>query len=157
MTLPVGFLNDWGSGKVRKIVTDCSAATETYLAHIWPDKAGMVFTPLGLIVLLLVFDWRLGLLCLVPVGIAFVFMAGMMGSGMQEAMKQYQNALETMSSEAVEYVRGIPVVKTFGQSVFSFRKFKKAIDNYSEWTIAYTRSMRNPGAGLYHCSRRPLP
>lgn len=148
VTLPVGFLNDWGSGKVRKIVTDCSAATETYLAHIWPDKAGMVFTPLGLIVLLLVFDWRLGLLCLVPVGIAFVFMAGMMGSGMQEAMKQYQNALETMSSEAVEYVRGIPVVKTFGQSVFSFRKFKKAIDNYSEWTIAYTRSMRNPMLGF---------
>lgn len=148
VTLPVVFLNDWGSGKVRKIVTDCSAATETYLAHIWPDKAGMVFTPLGLIVLLLVFDWRLGLLCLVPVGIAFVFMAGMMGSGMQEAMKQYQNALETMSSEAVEYVRGIPVVKTFGQSVFSFRKFKKAIDNYSEWTIAYTRSMRNPMLGF---------
>lgn len=148
VTLPVVFLNDWGSGKVRKIVTDCSAATETYLAHIWPDKAGMVFTPLGLIVLLLVFDWRLGLLCLVPVGIAFVFMEGMMGSGMQEAMKQYQNALETMSSEAVEYVRGIPVVKTFGQSVFSFRKFKKAIDNYSEWTIAYTRSMRNPMLGF---------
>lgn len=148
VTLPVGFLNDWGSGKVRKIVTDCSAATETYLAHIWPDKAGMVFTPLGLVVLLLVFDWRLGLLCLVPVGIAFVFMAGMMGSGMQESMKQYQNALETMSSEAVEYVRGIPVVKTFGQSVFSFRKFKKAIDNYSEWTIAYTKSMRNPMLGF---------
>ena len=148
VTLPVGFLNDWGSGRVRKIVTDCSAATETYLAHIWPDKAGMVFTPLGLIVLLLVFDWRLGLLCLVPVGIAFVFMAGMMGSGMQESMKQYQNALETMSSEAVEYVRGIPVVKTFGQSVFSFRKFKKAIDNYSEWTIAYTKSMRNPMLGF---------
>lgn len=148
VTLPVGFLNDWGSGKVRKIVTDCSAATETYLAHIWPDKAGMVFTPLGLIVLLLVFDWRLGLLCLVPVGIAFVFMAGMMGSGMQEAMKQYQNALETMSSEAVEYVGAFRVVKTFGQSVFSFRKFKKAIDNYSEWTIAYTRSMRNPMLGF---------
>ncbi len=148
VTLPVGFLNDWGSGRVRKIVTDCSAATETYLAHIWPDKAGMVFTPLGLIVLLLVFDWRLGLLCLVPVGIAFVFMAGMMGSSMQESMKQYQNALETMSSEAVEYVRGIPVVKTFGQSVFSFRKFKKAIDNYSEWTIAYTKSMRNPMLGF---------
>lgn len=148
LTLPVGFLNDWGSGRVRKIVTDCSAATETYLAHIWPDKAGMVFTPLGLIVLLLVFDWRLGLLCLVPVGIAFVFMAGMMGSGMQESMKQYQNALETMSSEAVEYVRGIPVVKTFGQSVFSFRRFKKAIDAYSEWTIAYTKSMMNPMLGF---------
>lgn len=130
VTLPVGFLNDWGSGKVRKIVTDCSAATETYLAHIWPDKAGMVFTPLGLIVLLLVFDWRLGFLCLVPVGIAFVFMAGMMGSGMQEAMKQYQNALETMSSEAVEYVREIEPKKLMDTVSFVFqnsRLFKMSI------------------------------
>ena len=112
LKLPAGFMNDWGSGKVRKIVNDCSASTETYLAHIWPDKAGMIFTPLGLIVLLLFFDWRLGLLCLVPVGIAFIFMAGMMGDDMKAAMKEYQNSLETMSSEAVEYIRGVPVVKT---------------------------------------------
>lgn len=111
---------------------------------IWPDKAGMIFTPLGLIVLLLFFDWRLGLLCLVPVGIAFIFMAGMMGDDMKAAMKEYQNSLETMSSEAVEYIRGVPVVKTFGQTIFSFERFRKAIDEYSKWTIAYTKSMRPP-------------
>ena len=144
LKLPAGFMNDWGSGKVRKIVNDCSASTETYLAHIWPDKAGMIFTPLGLIVLLLFFDWRLGLLCLVPVGIAFIFMAGMMGDDMKAAMKEYQNSLETMSSEAVEYIRGVPVVKTFGQTIFSFERFRKAIDEYSKWTIAYTKSMRPP-------------
>ncbi len=144
LKLPVGFMNDWGSGKVRKIVNDCSAATETYLAHIWPDKAGMMFTPFGLIVLMLFFDWRLGLLCLVPVGIAFIFMAGMMGDDMKTSMKEYQNSLETMSSEAVEYIRGVPVVKTFGQTIFSFERFRKAIDEYSKWTIAYTKSMRPP-------------
>ena len=144
LKLPAGFMNDWGSGKVRKIVNDCSASTETYLAHIWPDKAGMIFTPLGLIVLLLFFDWRLGLLCLVPVGIAFIFMAGMMGDDMKAAMKEYKNSLETMSSEDVEYIRGVPVVKTFGQTIFSFERFRKAIDEYSTWTIAYTKSMRPP-------------
>ena len=144
LTLPVGFLSDWGSGKVRKIVNDCSAATETYLAHIWPDKAGSVFTPLGLVALLLAFDWRLGLLCLVPVAIAFAVMSKMMGKQMQESMKSYQTALETMSSEAVEYVRGIPVVKTFGQTVFSFKRFKKTIDDYSHWTIDYTKRLMRP-------------
>lgn len=129
VTLPVGFLSDWGTGRVRKIVNDCSANTETYLAHIWPDKAGTVFTPLGLVALLFVFDWRLGLLCLIPVAVAFAVMSTMMGKRMQESMKQYQTALETMTSETVEYVRGVPVVKTFGQTVFSFKRFKQTIDD----------------------------
>ncbi|WP_455615938.1 ABC transporter ATP-binding protein [Eisenbergiella sp.] len=144
ITLPVGFLSDWGTGKVRKIVNDCAANTETYLAHIWPDKAGMVFTPIGLIALLLVFDWRLGLLCLIPVAIGFAVMSTMMGKKMQESMSQYQSSLGTMTSEAVEYVRGIPVVKTFGQTVFSFKRFKKTIDDYSLWTITYTKQMMRP-------------
>ena len=148
LKLPAGFMNDWGSGKVRKIVNDCSASTETYLAHIWPDKAGMIFTPLGLIVLLLFFDWRLGILCLVPVGIAFIFMAGMMGDDMKAAMKEYQNSLETMSSEAVEYIRGVPVVKTFGQTIFSFERFRKAMDHclHQKHAPAY--------AAFYHCDQR---
>lgn len=144
VTLPLGFMSEWGSGKIRKIVNDCSASTETYLAHLWPDKAGMVFTPLGLIVLLLVFDWRLGLLCLIPVIVGFAFMSTMMGKNMQEAMKQYQEALQTMSNEAVEYVRGVPVVKTFGQTVFSFKRFKQTIDDYGRWTIGYTKMLRRP-------------
>ena len=81
-------------------------------------------TPIGLLVLLLVFDWRLGLLSLVPVALGFVIMSAMTGRRMADKMRQYGNALESMSNEAVEYVRGIPVVKTFGQSVFSFKKIQ---------------------------------
>ena len=142
--LPPGEIEKFGSGKLRKIVNDCSANTETYLAHIWPDKAGTVFTPLGLVALLFVFDWRLGLLCLIPVAVAFAVMSTMMGKRMQESMKQYQTALETMTSETVEYVRGVPVVKTFGQTVFSFKRFKQTIDDYSKWTITYTKQVRTP-------------
>ncbi|MDE6133543.1 MAG: ABC transporter ATP-binding protein/permease, partial [Oscillospiraceae bacterium] len=94
--------------------------------------------------LLLVFDWRLGLLSLVPIVIAFILMSVMTGKRMVEKMKEYNNALAQMSNEAVEYVRGISVVKTFGQSVFSFKRFKAAIDNYEKWVIAYTKDLRLP-------------
>lgn len=144
LTLSLGFMDREGSGKIRKIVNESSAATETYLAHQLPDKAGAVATPIGLLVLLLVFDWRLGLLSLIPVVLAFCIMQTMMGDSMKEKMAEYQNALEEMSSEAVEYVRGVPVVKTFGQSVFSFKRFKKSIDQYEKWTIAYTKQLRMP-------------
>ncbi len=143
-TLPLGFMDSIGSGKMRKIVNDSSAATETYLAHQLPDTAGAYVTPLALIALLLVFDWKLGLLSLVPVVLAFLIMSSMTGKRMEKKMKEYQNSLETMSNEAVEYVRGIPVVKTFGQTVFSFKRFKQSIDEYSKWTIAYTKDMRTP-------------
>ena len=94
--------------------------------------------------LLLAFDWRLGLLSLAPVVLAFLIMATMTGKRMAEKMRQYGNALESMSNEAVEYVRGIPVVKTFGQSVFSFKKFKATIDEYEKWVISYTKGLRLP-------------
>ena len=142
--LPLGFAESVGSGKLRKIINDSSGATETYLAHQLPDKAGAIATPLGLLVLLLVFDWRLGLLSLVPVALGFLIMLSMTGKGMAEKMREYQNALDAMSNEAVEYVRGVPVVKTFGQTVFSFKKFKGSIDNYSKWVIAYTKQLRLP-------------
>ena len=144
VTLPMGFMSGSGSGKVRKIVYESSAATETYLAHQLPDKANALATPVGLIVLLLVFDWRLGLLSLLPVAAAFVIMSVMTGKRMAKKMEEYNNALGQMSNEAVEYVRGISVVKTFGQSVFSFRRFKEAIDNYEKWVIAYTKDLRFP-------------
>ena len=144
LTLPMGFMDGVGSGKIRKIVNESSAATETYLAHQLPDRAGAMATPVGLLVLLFAFDWRLGLLSLIPVIIAFLIMGSMTGKKMQEKMAQYQNSLEDMSSEAVEYVRGIPVVKTFGQSVFSFKRFKASIDSYEKWVIAYTADMRIP-------------
>ena len=101
-------------------------------------------TPVGLLVLLFVFDWRLGLLSLIPVLLGFVIMAAMTGKRMAEKMRQYNDALAAMSGEAVEYVRGIPVVKTFGQSVFSFKKFKATIDEYEKWVIAYTKELRMP-------------
>ena len=144
VSLPLGFMDSFGSGKLRKIVNESSAATETYLAHQLPDKAGAIATPLGLLVLLLVFDWRLGLLSLIPVVLAFLIMMSMTGAKMQQKMKEYQNALDDMSNEAVEYVRGIPVVKTFGQTVFSFKRFKGAIDSYGKWVIAYTKQLRLP-------------
>ena len=142
--LPLGFTEQFGSGKLRKIVQESTGAAETYLAHQLPDQAGAMATPAGLLVLLLVFDWRLGLLSLVPVFLAFAIMATMTGSRMAEKMRQYGNALAAMSNEAVEYVRGIPVVKTFGQSVFSFKKFKTTIDEYEKWVIAYTKELRLP-------------
>lgn len=142
--LPLGFAESFGSGKLRKIVNESSAATETYLAHNLPDRAGAIATPIGLIVLLLAFDWRLGLLSLIPVILAFLIMFAMTGKRMKQKMVEYQNALDDMSNEAVEYVRGIPVVKTFGQTVFSFKKFKQSIERYEKWVIAYTMDLRLP-------------
>lgn len=142
--LPLGFVDSFGSGKLRKIISDSTGATETFLAHQLPDKYAAIATPLGLLVLLFAFDWRLGLLSLAPVFLGFVIMSSMTGKRMEEKMRQYNNALATMSGEAVEYVRGIPVVKTFGQSVFSFRKFKGTIDEYEKWVVAYTKNLRVP-------------
>ena len=142
--LPLGFAETFGSGKLRKIIHESTGAAETYLAHQLPDQYNAIATPVGLLGLLLAFDWRLGLLSLAPVVLAFLIMATMTGKRMAEKMRQYGNALEAMSNEAVEYVRGIPVVKTFGQSVFSFKKFKATIDEYEKWVISYTKDLRLP-------------
>ena len=143
-SLPLGVTEKYGSGSLRRIVNTSSSATETYLAHRLPDKAGAIATPIGLLVLLLAFDWRLGLLSLIPVALGFLIMMKMTGAGMEQKMREYQNALSAMSNEAVEYVRGIPVVKTFGQTIFSFKRFKAAIDSYEKWVIAYTKALRLP-------------
>lgn len=145
MKIPVGIIETEGTGKIRKDITESSAATETYLAHNLPDKVVSVVTPVCLIGMLAFFDWRLGLISLIPAVIAFVLMgAFMMGPKMANDMKEYQNALGNMSGEAVEYIRGIPVVKTFGQTLYSFKRFKQAIDEYEKWTVAYTKNMRVP-------------
>lgn len=143
-TLPLGTIEQFGSGKLRRTISETAGAAETYLAHQLPDQAKAMATIAGLLTLLLAFDWRLGLLSLVPVALAFAVMTSMTGKKMQEQMTQYQNALADMSGEAVEYVQGIPVVKTFGQTVFSFKKFKGTIDNYERWVIAYTKQLRWP-------------
>jgi len=141
-TLPLGVLEGIGSGKVRSMINDSSAATETYLAHQTPDKAGAVVTPIGILVMLLIFDWRLGLASLVPVAISFALLSGMIGKKMSERMKNYKNALEDMNNEAVEYIRGVPVVKTFGQTVHSFSRFRESIERYTAWTTEYTVHLR---------------
>lgn len=143
--LPLGFAESFGTGRLRKIINECSGATETYLAHMLPDTVTAYVTPAALLALMLAFDWRLGLLSLVPAVLAFVIMGAFMtGNALKKSMTEYQNALNDMSNEAVEYVRGIPVVKTFGQTVYSFRRFKGAIDRYGEWTTRYTNQLRLP-------------
>ena len=144
-TLPLGKIEEFGSGKLRRTISETSGAAEGYLAHQLPDKAKAIASIIGLLAMDFIFDWRLGLLSLVPVVIGFIIMmSSMAGPSLQKSMTEYQNALAEMSNEAVEYVRGIPVVKTFGQSVFSFKKFKATIDNYEKWTTDYTLNMRIP-------------
>ncbi len=151
LTLPLGVFDDEGTGRIRRIVNDSTAATETFIAHVLPDKAVAAVTPIGLIVLILMFNWKIGLFCLIPAFIGFCFMMTMMGKNMQEKMGEYQSALETMSSEATEYVRGIPVVKTFGQTVYSFTKFKATIDDFGKWATDYTLMLRIPMTGFMTC------
>ncbi len=142
--LPLGFIGEAGSGKIRRIINDSSAATETYLAHQLPDMAGAIATPVGMIVMLFLFDWRFGLICLIPVVLGFAAMFRMTGPKMAADMKQYNDALEDMNNQAVEYVRGIPVVKTFGQTVRSFKRFQGSIDNYYDYCVAYCKKCRAP-------------
>lgn len=142
--LPLGFIGEMGSGKIRRIVNDSSAATETYLAHQLPDMAGAIAAPIGMIIMLFLFDWRFGLICLVPVVLGFASMFKMAGPKMAEDMKLYQDALSDMNNEAVEYVRGVPVVKTFGQTVHTFKRFKGSIDSYYKYCISYCKKCRMP-------------
>ena len=142
--LPVGFADEMGTGRVRRIVTEATSSTETLLAHNLPDMAQAIVTPLAMVVMLFIYDWRFGLACIVPIVLAFMMMFRMMGPRMAEDMRKYQDALENMSNEAVEYVRGIPVVKTFGQTVHSFHRFKKSIDDYSTFCLKYTFECRSP-------------
>lgn len=151
ITLPLGIFDEDGTGKIRRIVNDSTAATETFIAHNIPDRVVAAVTPVGLIVLIFAFNWKIGLICMIPAFIGFAAMMSMMGKGMQEKMKEYQNSLETMSSEATEYVRGIPVVKTFGQTVNSFKRFKASIDSYGKWTTDYTLMLRKPMMGFMTC------
>ena len=151
LTLPLGVFDEDGTGKIRRIVNDSTAATETFIAHILPDKMVAAVTPVGLLVLVFAFNWKIGLICMIPALIGFMCMMSMMGKGMQEKMKEYQDALETMNSEATEYVRGIPVVKTFGQTVHSFKRFKACIDGYGKWTTDYTLALRFPMTGFMTC------
>lgn len=149
--ISLGDIEKFGSGKLRKIINESSNATETLLAHNLPDSIQAVVTPLVMIILLFVFDYRLGLVSLIPTVLGFLCMMKMTGKQMELDMKEYQDALEDMNNEAVEYVRGMPVVKTFNQSVFSFKRFKASIDNYSKFCISYTKKARMPMVMFQTC------
>ncbi len=151
VTLPMGVFDDEGTGRIRRIVSDSTAATETYIAHNLADKTVAAVTPVGLVVLIFAFNWKIGLFCIIPAVIGLMAMMSMMGKNMQEKMREYQTALGKMSSEATEYVRGVPVVKTFGQTVHSFTHFKETIDNFGKWATDYTLMLRKPMIGFMTC------
>lgn len=144
MTLPLGFFDTQNTGRMRKIIDEDSGQTHTFVAHILPDVAGSVVAPIGIIILLLVVDWQLGIASIIPILCAFGIMGHMMNPKFNQFQRTYLDAQEKMSSEAVEYVRGIPVVKVFKQTVFSFKKFYNSIISYRDLVIKYTLSWRSP-------------
>lgn len=144
MNMPLGFFNQYSSGKIRKVVNDGAGTTHTFLAHQLPDMAATLVSPIILIVLIFVIDFQMGIASLIPIVIGFITMSFMMTPKGKNFQKMYFDALEEMSSESVEYVRGIPVVKTFGQSIFSFKRFYDSIIRYKEMVYSYTLLWRRP-------------
>ncbi|MEX1308278.1 MAG: ABC transporter ATP-binding protein [Eubacteriales bacterium] len=144
MDMPLGFFDQNASGKIRKIVNDGAGTTHSFLAHQLPDMAGTIISPIILLALILIVDWRMGVASLIPIILGFITMKFMMTAEGRKFQKAYFDSLEEMSAESVEYVRGIPVVKTFGQSVFSFKRFYNSIVKYKEMVHAYTLLWRSP-------------
>ena len=147
MRAPLGFFDTQSTGRMRKIIDEDSAQTHTFLAHILPDVSGSVVAPIGVIVLLLAVDWQLGLASMLPIVGAFAIMGYMTNPKNNDFQRLYLDAQEKMSAEAVEYVRGIPVVKVFQQTVFSFKRFYNSIINYRDLVIQYTLQWRSPMSG----------
>ena len=131
LSLPLGYFDLHASGELRRTIDGSAGDTENLLAHILPDAAGSFAMILGMPILMLVFDWRMGLACLFPILIALVCIRVMMNDQGQSFMTEYQDALVRMSKTGTEYVRGIPVVKVFQQTVYSFKAFHEAIEHYS--------------------------
>ncbi|MFT8889229.1 MAG: ABC transporter ATP-binding protein [Ethanoligenens sp.] len=148
MDLPLGYFAANQSGRLRKLIDDNAGMTETLLAHELPDLVGAIVTPVAAIVLLFLFDWRMGLICLAPMVVAVLLMRQMMGGKNAGFFSRYQKAIEDLSAEATEYVRGIPVVKVFQQTVFSFKSFYSAIMSYRDMAVDYTLVCRNPMTGF---------
>ena len=148
VTLPLGYFSRNASGRLRKVIDDNAGLTEEFLAHQLPDLTGAVVMPIAVIILIFTFDWRLGLCCLVPMIISFFFLKQMMGGDNAHFMEGYMTALETMNKEAVEYIRGIPVVKVFQQTVYSFKNFHAAIEEYEKYASGYALKCRIPLTGF---------
>ncbi|MDO5718589.1 MAG: ABC transporter ATP-binding protein [Tissierellia bacterium] len=146
MNMPLGFFNIQSSGKIRKIINDGAAETHSFLAHQLFDMVSCILTPILVLIIFFYFDWRLGLAAIIPILLAFFMMSRIMNKEGMEFAKKYMDALEDMNSEAVEYVRAIPVVKTFGQSVKSFTRFYNSIINYKELVMAQTKLGEKPSS-----------
>ncbi len=144
INMPLGFFDKNQSGKMRKIIDDNASQTHTFLAHQLPDLASTIIAPLIILVLIFLVDWRMGLVSLIPIALGIISMSFMMSTKGKNFQREYLDALEEMSSESVEYVRGIPVVKTFGQSVYAFKRFVGSITRYRDMVISYTLMWRNP-------------
>lgn len=142
--MPLGFFNHYTSGRIRKIIDDNAGVTHGFLAHQMPDFSGTIVMPLSVLILIFIFDWRLGLACLVPIIFAFSTMSLMMNKKGKAFMNSYMSSLEEMNTEAVEYVRGIPVVKVFQQTVFSFKNFHHSIMKYNKMVTDYTKLWEKP-------------
>ncbi|AYH41431.1 ABC transporter ATP-binding protein [Christensenella minuta] len=142
--LPLGYFTSNQSGRLRKMIDDNAGMTETLLAHELPDSVGAVVTPVAAVALLFVFDWRMGLLCLIPIAISIATLFQMMGGKQAKFFSRYQRAVEDLSAEATEYVRGIPVVKVFQQTVYSFKSFYSSIMSYSKLASEYAMVNRTP-------------
>ena len=142
LKLPLGFFTGNQSGRLRKLIDDNAGLTEDLLAHKLPDLAATAVTPIAAIVVLFLFDWRMGLLCLLTMVLALLSVCMMMGGKNAGFFHRYQQEIERMSGEAVEYVRGIPVVKMFQQTVYSFKAFYAAIQDYSDLASQYAMSCR---------------
>ena len=142
--MPLGFFDINTSGRIRKIIDDNAGGTHSFLAHQLPDLAATFLVPLVAAILIFVFDWILGLACIVPVIIAMLVMGFMMNAEGRQFMKSYMTSLEEMNTEAVEYVRGIPVVKVFQQTIYSFKNFHRCIMNYNKMVFGYTRMWEKP-------------
>lgn len=148
VTLPLGYFSANASGRLRKVIDDNAGLTENFLAHQLPDLTGAVVMPVAVFVLIFVFDWRLGLCRMVPLAISLFFLKQMMGGDNANFMEGYMTALETMNKEAVEYIRGIPVVKVFQQTVYSFKNFHAAIGEYEKYASGYALKCRIPLTGF---------
>ena len=148
VTLPLGYFSQNASGRLRNIIDDNAGLTEGFLAHQLPDLTGAAVMPVAVIIFIFLFDWRLGICCLIPMGISVIFLKQMMGGDNAQFMVKYMTALETMNKEAVEYIRGIPVVKVFQQTIYSFKNFHAAIEEYEKFASGYALKCRIPLTGF---------
>ena len=144
MRAPLGYLDEQNTGRMRKIIDEDSAQTHTFVAHLLPDVASCIVAPIGVIVLLFAVDWQLGTAAMIPLVGAIGIMGYMMNPKNNQFQRLYLDAQEKMGAEAVEYVRGIPVVKVFQQTVFSFKRFYDSIISYRDLVIKCTLVWRTP-------------